>query len=65
MIKFWYNPVDKDSLSAGFICGLLSQDPSADTILRSELPMAEACCIFWMYNVNRLGDWVPGMTLRE
>jgi hypothetical protein len=65
MVNFWYNPGDTHNLCAEFMRGLLAQDPSANTMLWGKLPMAEACCIFWMYNANRLGEWAPGMTLRK
>jgi hypothetical protein len=63
VMHFWYGGIGKHNLDPAFVRGLLGQDPCANIVLWGLLPLAEACCIFWAYNHNRLGDWVPGSIL--
>jgi hypothetical protein len=62
-MDFWYGEMGTHSLEPAFLRGLLAQDPCANMILWGMLPLAEACCIFWMYNHSKLGEWIPGSTL--
>ena len=61
--RFWYT--GNHNVDTGYLRGLLAQDPSANQCLWGKLPLAEGLCIIHMYNAGRLGEWVPGMTLRE
>jgi hypothetical protein len=62
VLRFWYGE-GTHSLELAFIRGLLAQDPATNMMLWGLLPVAEACCIFMLYNNHELGNWVPGMTL--
>ena len=62
--RFWYAN-DKHGIDTAYLRGLLGQDPSANQCLWGKLHLAEGLCLVNMYNTEKLGEWVPGMTLHK